>query len=113
MDIVLTVPKKELKNVEKEEQWARKNKNNPDAICFWKIGRIPKKLNKGDRVYFIHNGYIVNYNEFIGVDYDIHCDVTGRYWDGLCLVMKIPSVPVNPPVPMRGFRGFQYLEKRP
>jgi len=35
MDIAVTIPKNEFKNVQKEEIWAKKQ--NRSAICFWKI----------------------------------------------------------------------------
>lgn len=111
MDIIVTVPKSELKNVAKEEAWAEKNANDHHCTCFWKMGRLPKNINPGDRVYFIHNGHIVNYNVVTGTDYNAYCEVTGRDWDGPCLVMKIPSVPLKNPVPMKGFQGFRYTER--
>lgn len=110
MDIVVTVPKNELKNVAKEETWAKENKND-NIFCFWKISREPKKLKPGDRVYFIHNGTIINYNIFSHIDYDLNCDVTGRYWKGICLVMDTPSIPLKGPIPMKGFQGFRYIKR--
>ncbi len=62
MDIVVTIPKKELANVQKEV-WAEKNKKK--AIeCFWKVHAEPKKLKKFDQIYFIENGMITSYNVF-------------------------------------------------
>lgn len=112
MDLVVTVPKSELRNVTHEETWAKKEENiKAGGYCFWKISRVPRRLNKGDRVYFIHNGLIVNYNIFDHVDCDLYCEVTDRQWDGLCLVMNIPSIPLKNPVPMKGFQGFRYIDR--
>lgn len=112
MDIAICVPKSELANVAKEEKWAEEQDEKGNlAYCFWKIRNKPKKLNPGDRVYFIHEGMVVNYNVFQYVDYDITCEVTGRYWEGLCLVMDTPSVPLKNPVPMKGFQGFKYIDR--
>jgi len=110
MDIVITVPKTELKNVAKEEAWAKKQDPGV-AVCFWKIRGQPKKLEPGDRVYFIHNGVIVNYNIFKHIDWDITCDVTGRLWEGMCLVMDVPSIPLKRPVRMKGSQGFKYIDR--
>lgn len=112
MDIVVTVPKSELKNVSREQKWAAEV-GAKKTVCFWKVGREPKKLKPGDRVYFVHDGMIVNYNEFIGCDWDCHCEVTHRDWPGLNLVMKNPETWLKHPVPMKGFQGFRYLKERP
>ncbi|GAG53555.1 unnamed protein product [marine sediment metagenome] len=120
MDIVITVPKSELKNIEQEEKWAKGEMGDGGLVeCYWQIGRKPKHLrgwselkdDEEDRVYFIHDGMIVNYNVFREFTWDAHCDVTGRDWPGLNLLMETPSVPVTPPVPMKGFRGFRYIER--
>jgi len=110
MDIVVTIPKKEAANIEKEERWAEENKYTT-ARCFWKVSGVPKKLKRGDRVYFVENGMITSYNEFMYCDWDLTCDVTGREWPGLNLVMDIPAVILKKPVPMKGFRGFRYIER--
>lgn len=108
MDIIVTIPKNKFKDIEKEEAWAKKHKN---AQCFWKISKIPKKLKKGDKVYFIENGAIKSYNIFIGIDEDCKCEVTGTEWPGLNLIMEAPSITLKKPIPMKGFRGFRYYKK--
>jgi hypothetical protein len=110
MDIAVTIPKSELKNVQKEEDWAEKHKDEA-VICFWKIRGVPKKLNKDDRVYFIENGMITSYNIFKYCDWDLTCEVTGRFWEGLNLVMEAPAIILKKPVPMRGSQGFRYIER--
>lgn len=110
MDIVVTIPKKESANIEKEEEWAEENKDTA-AICFWKVSNEPRKLNAGDRVYFVENGMITSYNIFKYCDWDLTCEVTGREWPGLNLVMEIPTAILKKPVPMKGFRGFRYMER--
>jgi len=114
MDIIVTVPKREIINVEAEEKWAHElsDKDREFAFCFWSLKRQPKKLEPGDRVYFVHNGQIVNYNEFTRYqEDDEYCEVTDRWWNGPMLVMKIPSIPLKHPVPMKGFQGFRYTER--
>ena len=105
MDIMVTIPKNKLKDIEKEETWAKKQIN---AQCFWSISKVPKKLKSGDKVFFVENGMIKSYNIFIGIDYDCICEVTGTKWPGLNLIMKAPSVTLEKPIPMKGFRGFRY-----
>jgi len=48
MDIVVTIPKLEYKNDDLEN----KDIKEKDYNAFWTIGRIPKRLEVGNRVYF-------------------------------------------------------------
>jgi len=114
MDIIVTVPKKELKNVDAEEKWSHDltEKQRKSAFCFWSMNRRPKRLEPGDRVYFIQNGFIVNSNEFLRYEEEgEYCEVTDRYWKGPILVMDITSIPLKKPVPMKGFQGFRYTKR--
>ena len=108
MDIVVTTPKKELANVAKEEDFVKENK---DAVQFWILNRKPKKLEIGDCVYFIHNGFIINYQEVIDFNKNMHCDVTGRTFTGVAVVLKCPAIKLDKLVPMQGFQGFRYLDE--
>ena len=114
MDIVVTVPKSEYANIQEEETWAEKQgpSNESGACCFWKVSRLPKRLAPGDRVYFVQNGHIDNYNEFWYFEEEgYECEVTGRFWEGPLLVMKVPSIRLKKPVPMKGFQGFRYIKR--
>jgi len=108
LDILVTVPKTEIENTEKENAFCQLY---GDAVQFWAIPRKPKNLNIGDRVYFIKNGFIVNYNIFIGFVYDPVCEVTGRVWRGLNLLLKCPAITLNNPIKKSSFRGFHYIER--
>ena len=108
MDIVVTIPKSEASNTKLEDEFVSEYKD--EAVQFWKMGRKPKDLNVGDRVYFVENGNITCYHEFIGYIYDPICEVTGRSWPGLNLLLRCPSVAIKH-IPYKGFQGFRYLER--
>lgn len=105
MNIIVTVPKSELKNIEQEDQWAQKQ--NEETVQFWKISRKPKNLQKGDKVFFIENREIKYYHTFIDFGYDLKCEVTNRIWYGLNLILKYPETKINP-IRHKGFQGFRY-----
>lgn len=109
MDIIVTVSKSETGNVAKEDAFATRHRGH--IVQFWRIGRKPKKLNTGDRVYFIESGQILYYHKFLGYVYDPVCEVTGRTWQGLNLLLAWPPQMLVQPIPRPGFRGFAYIER--
>ena len=112
MDIVVTVPKREITRVNRENVWAQEHTAKGQVIHQgWSMKRLPKSCFPDDRVYFIHDGVIVNYNVLIGTDYDFHCEYSDRTWPGPCLILYYPCVPLKNPVPMKGFQGFRYIER--
>ena len=110
MDIIVTVPKSELKNIAEEREWAKTDQKS--ALKYWKVSRIPKHLKPGDRVYFLENGQVTCWQEFLGVDEtEFECEVTERNWgEGTFLVLKHPVRKIRGPI-MKGFRGFRYTER--
>jgi hypothetical protein len=105
MDIVVTVPKNLLdKHIKKDYV-----KVDNEFVKFWSVPRRAKALNVGDRVYFVENGYMKYYYIFLGYVHDPICEVTGRIWPGLNLLLKCPEVTLDTPVEKNGFQGFRYL----
>jgi len=64
LDIVVTIPKSEYKNDDREtfvfEQGGYEQ--------FWQLSRRPKNLNIGDRVYFVKIGYIESSMKVIRIE---------------------------------------------
>jgi hypothetical protein len=111
MDIIVTVPKKEFKNIAKEDEFI--NKSGPENCTqFWSIGRKPSNLKLHDRVYFVEDGWIKYWHEFLGFTKDPHCEVTSRTWPGLNLILKCPETILTNPIPQKGFQGFRYFQRR-
>ena len=109
MDIVVTIPKSEVENIKREDEFVAQLQGN--AVQFWAVPRKPKDLKVGDKVYFVENGYVTCYHIFIGYVYDPVCEVTGRVWSGLNFLLRCPQVRLEKPVPMSGFRGFHYVRE--
>jgi len=109
MDIVVTIPRSEAVNTKKEDEFVSELKGN--AVQFWSVHRKAKELKVGDRVYFVENGFITCYHKFLGYVYDPVCEVTGRLWPGLNLLLECPCVLLINPVPKKGFQGFHYVER--
>jgi hypothetical protein len=105
MDIVVTIPKSEYKNDDLETEYFNKN---PDAYQFWVLSKQPKKLNVGDRVYFVKNNKIDSSMQFYMDEVAENiCEVTGRRWNGYTLYMN-DLREENLPFEVKGFQGFRY-----
>jgi len=109
MDIVVTIPKTEISNTEKENKFAEKHKGN--AVQFFKVSRKPTKLNVGNKVYICKNGVIDHYHKFLGFKDNMKCDVTNRVWDGVNLMLEYPPIKMENPIKAKGFRGFKYFNE--
>lgn len=105
MDIVVTIPKSEYKNDDRETEFML---NNPDAHQFWTLNKIPKNLNIGDRVYFVKNNKVESSMEFYMDEVAENlCEVTGRTWKGYTLYLN-DLRDENFPFQVKGFQGFRY-----
>lgn len=107
MDIVVTIPKKEYENDDKETNDLL---NNTDYVQFWTLHRVPKKLNEGDRVYFVKNNRIESSMRVIEIktDSETDCLTTGRIWSGRCQIFMDDLVIENINLITKGFQGFRY-----
>ena len=112
MDIAVTVPKREMRRIASENAWAEEAvREGSTVVQYWSVAKLPKKLNSGDRIYFIEDGRITHYHEYVDYALDAECEVTGKVWEGMNLVMKYPGVRLTVPRRMQGFRGFRYVER--
>ena len=107
MDIVVTIPKSEYKNDDIETEYF---KNNPDAIQWWSMGKLPKKINIGDRIYFVKNNKIDSSMELIDIELGNHryCEVTHILWNKGCNLIMNDLKYENLPFKVKGFQGFRY-----
>lgn len=84
----------------------------PNSYQFWAMNRTPKKLEIGDRVYFVRDNKIESSMQVLEIkrDCNMTCDVTGREWTGKCVLilnnLRIEKLPGT----IKGFRGFRYFE---
>ena len=105
MDIVVTIPKSEYDNDDKETEYLL---NNPDAFQFWTLNKIPKDLNVGDRVYFVKNSKIDSSMNVFEIGFGTeHCDVTDRDWFGC--ILKLNDLEIyKDTIEIKGFQGYRY-----
>ena len=113
MDILVTVPKKEAENIRKEDAWI-KEQGSSKVTQFWSMKRLPKSLEKGDRVYFVQDGAVRYYHDVLDISRSPsqECQVTGRTWTGPAIILKCPEVTLKTPIPQKGFQGFRYIPRR-
>lgn len=102
MDIVVTLPKGEE---------LAKSQYRGGEVIFWAISKKPKDLKVYDRVYFVDGDSITYYHLFIGFAQDPMCDLTGRVYAGLILILYPKRRPLAMPIKYDGFQGFRYKEK--
>jgi hypothetical protein len=105
-DIIVTIPKKELKNMDAENKLAES-----DGTQFWNLKIKPKDIDIGSKIYFCQNGYIDSYQIITNIVTDkMKCDVTNREWNGVNLILSYPPVYLKNKIPCKGFQGFRYYQ---
>jgi hypothetical protein len=111
MNVVVTIPKDRLADVEREEADIKQRmmSGESNVSYFWAMSRWPKKLSLGDRMYFVWDGAIRAYHYVTGFENDLTCETTGRGYVSKCCVLLDPVIHEIVPIPMKGFRGYQYF----
>lgn len=68
---------------------------------FWEFSRFPKRINKGDKVYFATKGFIRGYFIVWEIGYDGEDTLTfeSESWVDI------------KPIPTKSFQGFKYADK--
>lgn len=107
MDIVVTIPKPEY---ETDDQETKEFIENENVIQFWTLGKTPKHLKVGDRVYFVKNNRVESSMRVIRIEKNSEtvCETTGRKWSGACQVFMGDLRFEHLPMAVKGFRGFRY-----
>lgn len=105
-DIIVTIPKSEYQNDEKEDKNILENDHN----AFWTFSRTPKSLNIGDRVYFVKNNRIDSSMRVIDIQENssMLCETTDRIWSGRCQLL-LDDLRSEETQYMKGFQGFRYM----
>lgn len=96
-DIVVTIPKARLAEVEAEEAQVaeRLAKGETDINYYWQMGRLPKECPR--RIYFAWDGAVRAYHDVTGMD------------KGQKRIYMSPSINnLSEPDPIASFRGFRY-----
>ena len=102
-DIIVTIPKSRLKQVQEEEREVAEGiARGEEWKYWWSMGSQPTKLKEGDRCYFVWHGAIRAWHKVIEIEPgqdNRHC----RLW----LDSTIHDIV---PVLMNGFQGFRYVK---
>jgi 2'-5' RNA ligase len=95
-DIIVTIPRKDIKKIEAEEQDVATREANGETNInyYWEMGKVPKQ--QPNRIYFVWDNAIRAYHDVIGME-------PNR------ILMSTKINEVNPPIPMSGFRGYRYF----
>ena len=106
MDIVITIPKTvSWADYEKELQVVKDGSH----VINFKVPRLPKQANIGDKCYLCYKGNIVGWMKIVGLKSGgFTCTTTGTYWEGN-FVQRSGKFNKIKPIPMKGFQGFRYF----
>lgn len=99
MNIVVTIPKAKLREIEAEEaDVARRETNGETNICYyWQMSRVPRI--QPNRIYFVWGNAIRAYHDVIGME-------PGKIF----MATKINEL--DKPIPMISFRGYRYFDEK-
>lgn len=109
MDIVVTIPKSEYENDDKELQEYLLSKN---VVMFWTLPATPKQLQVGHRIYFVKDNRIERSMRLIEIktNSNMTCETTGRKWSGKCQLVMDDLRKESFGKRVKGFQGFRYLK---
>lgn len=107
MDIIVTTPKGEMAIAAQEAKDALSGKVDFYVRAF---GRIPARVNKGDKIFYVEDGYITGYAIVYGFSQGaVICETTQNEWHGsINIWMECKTWQWIKPIPMKGFQGFRY-----
>lgn len=107
MNIIITLPsdiswedyKKELSFVEDETN-----------VMNYKVGRLPKTVEIGDKCFLVHKGFIKGWMKICGMkEHGFKCSTTGKYWEGN-FIQRTGKFNYIEPISMTGFQNFRYTK---
>jgi hypothetical protein len=100
MNIVVTIPKDRIKQVEEEEaDVARRIAAGEQGMCYyWTLPTLPREC--PERIYFVWNGAVRAWHEVIQMVTDIPRNK---------IFMRPEIHSLSFPIPMRGFQGWRYF----
>ena len=111
MDAIVTTPKSEIETAARE---AAAVVAAGGGYYYRTVAREPRKLNYGDRLFYVEDGFIRGFAlvERILVDEPFTCRVTGKTRHGYQIVMNAKTWHWIEPIPMVGFQGVRYFDQR-
>lgn len=98
--IYVTVPKTEEKHFIKDKKEALEKGR--FTSCFWKIGRLPRKLEVDDEIHFVYQGHLQYFAKVVLIDYS----------KKFCRVWFNKIEENADPMAIKSFRGFRYFRDK-
>lgn len=122
MDIIVTTPKSEMVNAQREAADCLKAGSGQYFRVFRRSGSFPVFVGVGSRVYYVEDGFIRGFaivaslgrgmRDTWGRREGFTCATTGRFYPcdsgGGVVFMNADSWQWIEPVPMKGFQNFRY-----
>lgn len=104
-DIVITIPKSiSWKDYEKELAAVKDG----SMVLNFKTANFPN-TKVGNKCYIVHDGEIKGWMKIVGMDEkEFTCETTGKTWKGKFIQRSGPFHYI-PPIEMKGFQGFRYV----
>lgn len=114
MDIIVTTPKTEQANAARE---AKVCIASGGGYYFRKLPTRPKRLKKGDRLWYTESGFVTGFGtvcQVIDTDKPMHCEVTNRVWPaGVFVIIEADTWKWTEPLPYPPFMGYRYFQPEP
>jgi hypothetical protein len=110
VDIIVTTPKSLSEDAKHEADMVLKKGG---GVYFRVLKRKPKKLNRGDRVFYVEDGFVRGFCKVFDVRQveEQVCSTTKRVFSGgWCLFMDATTWSWIRPIPMKGFQGYRYSQ---
>ena len=107
MDIIVTLPKQEHKNFEKELPRILNGE-----FKVWLLHTKPRKLSTEERVYIVKNGQVFASMKVVDIveNSSIQCSTTQREFAAKYLLYLNDYREEEMDIKIRGFRGFRYRD---
>jgi hypothetical protein len=110
-DIIITMPDTKKEGIEKLQEFYQTE----EGQIYFKVGRLPRRTNVGDRCHIVSNGFIIGSHRIISMRYVGKAEAevlsdgkwsAGYYIIRDALTFELPTAPIE----MKGFQGFRYRE---
>ena len=79
-------------------------------VMNFKVYNFPKGINRGDKCYIVHKGFVKGWIKIIGFsEKNFTCTTTGKQYSGKFIERSGPFHYLDIQIPMKGFQGFRYF----
>lgn len=84
---------------------------NYEYVLNFKVHNFPKGINKGDKCYIVHKGFVKGWMEIVGFSEEpFQCTTNNKKWSGKFIQRSGPFHYLQEKIPYKGFQGFRYFD---